>query len=89
MQESLLKVGFGEVNPFMGPHNHLPIQDVYSDAIIGVYGHTIKSLFQKTGCYIFVPRETNSDGDRIFELSGSFESVERCKLELLHLIQVV
>lgn len=36
MLESLLKVGFGEVNPFEGPHNHLPIQDVFSDAIIGV-----------------------------------------------------
>ena len=45
IQESLLKVGFGEVNPFKGPLHHLPIQDVYSDAIIGVYGNTIKSLF--------------------------------------------
>ena len=66
MQESLMKVGLGEQNPFEGPHKSVPIQDVYSDAIIGVFGHSIKALFQRTGCFVFVPREMNSEGERVF-----------------------
>ena len=39
VQESLLKVGLGEHNPFEGPYKNVPIQDLYIDAIIGVNGH--------------------------------------------------
>lgn len=74
MLENLLQVGIGEVNPFEGPHSRLPIKDVFSDAVIGVQGTQVKSLFQKTGCYIFVPGEITEHGDRVFQLSGSYES---------------
>ena len=62
---------------------------MYTDAIIGVYGQTLKSMFQKTGCYIFVPKDVNAKSERVYQLSGTYDSVERCKLELLHLIQAV
>ena len=66
MQESLLRAGLGENNPFEGPHRDVPIQDIYSDVIIGVFGNQIKTIYQKTGCNIFVPGETNKEGERIF-----------------------
>lgn len=59
---------------------------MYSDAIIGVYGWQIKALFSKTGCYVFVPARLNSEGERVFQLSGTYDSVERCQLELVNLL---
>lgn len=63
-----------------------PVQALLSDVIIGEFGQTIKNLFQKTNCYVFVPaKEVN--GERIFQLSGTHESIDRCKLELQMIIK--
>ena len=87
MQESLLRAGLGECNPFEGQKKYVPIQEIYADVIIGVYGQQIKTLYQRTGCQIFVPKETNADNERIFQLSGTYDQVERCKYELISLLQ--
>jgi len=47
----------GEVNPFPGPYLFLPIPNHVIDVIIGPNGQTIKTLYQKTGGYIFIPKD--------------------------------
>ncbi|CDW89080.1 kh domain containing protein [Stylonychia lemnae] len=87
MQESFsLK---GEVNPFPGPYTNFAISNAIIDIIIGQNGQTIKSLHQKTGCYIFIPQEVNSSNERVLQLSGPLESIEKCKIELLQIIRNV
>ena len=88
IQDSFMRLGVGEINPFAGPHSQIPVQDIYTDAIVGIHGQTIKSIFQKSGCYIFVPRDT-VEGNRVFQLSGAIEAVEKCKMDLIFIIQSV
>jgi len=50
----------------------------------------VRNLHQKTGCYIFIPKESRLGEDfRYFELSGSKESIEECKKEIEILIKTV
>ena len=86
--ESLRILGAAEVNPFPGPHTLMPVQVLMSDVVIGTSGQTIKAIFQKTGCYVFVPRD-EINGERIFQLSGSIDAVDRCKMEIFYTIQSV
>ena len=88
MQDSFQRLGVGSVNPFKGPHTQEPVLDVYTDAIIGMHGQTIKSLFTKSGCYIFVPKDT-VDGHRVYQLSGAAESVQKCRLDIICVVQNV
>jgi len=82
------QLGVGEINPFPGPHTLLPIPAVYSEAIIGHQGLTIKQIFSRTFCYIFVPREEQNE-ERVFQLSGSPDAVERCSLEIMSIVTEV
>ena len=79
--DSLRSMGASDVNPFPGPHTMVPIQAIFSDVIVGQSGQTIKQIFQKTGCYIFVPRD-EIGGERILQISGSPDTVDRCRIEL-------
>lgn len=47
----------GEVNPFPGPYVNYVIPNAITDIIIGQNGQTIKQLYQKTGAYIFIPKD--------------------------------
>jgi|LauGreDrversion4_2_1035121.scaffolds.fasta_scaffold142480_1 hypothetical protein len=57
IQENFSQIG--EVNPFPGPYSHFHIPNAITDLIIGAKGSTIKGLYQKTGCYIFIPQDVS------------------------------
>jgi hypothetical protein len=38
-----------DYNPFPGPYTNFAIPSVYTEAIIGLYGNTIKQLFNRSG----------------------------------------
>ncbi len=58
--------------------------------IIGKNGETVKTIHQKTGCFIFIPKESRNNEDyRELELSGTPESVEICKREIISMIHMV
>lgn len=58
--------------------------------IIGKNGETVKTIHQKTGCFIFIPKESRASEDyRELELSGTPESVEICKREIISMIHMV
>jgi rRNA processing protein Krr1/Pno1 len=58
--------------------------------IIGKNGETVKTIHQKTGCFIFIPKESRmNEENRELELSGSPESVEICKREIISMIHMV
>lgn len=73
------------MNPFPGPHHSMPLPDEYTPALIGIEGQTIKHIFQRTNCYIFIPRDLIG-GDRVFQLSGGPEQVEKCIIEMLNVV---
>ena len=80
----------GEINPFPGPHTLLRIPNKMVGLIIGKNGETVKTIHQKTGCYIFIPKESKPGEDyRELELSGPAQSVEICKREIISMIHMV
>ena len=57
--------------------------------IIGKNGETVRNLHQKTGCFIFIPKDSKPGEDyRNIELSGKPENISDCKKEMDSLIQV-
>ena len=79
----------GEINPFPGPHNLLRIPNKMVGLIIGKNGETVKTIHQKTGCYIFIPKDSKPGEDyRELELSGPEQSVEICKREIISMIHM-
>ena len=80
----------GDVNPFPGPHTPLRIPNKMVGLIIGKNGETIRNIHQKTGCFIFIPKDSRPGEDyRELELSGHTESVELCKREIISMIHLV
>jgi len=51
----------GETNPFPGPHTSYYIPDLATDMIIGYKGESLKEIYQKTNCYIFVSDVINKE----------------------------
>jgi rRNA processing protein Krr1/Pno1 len=79
----------GEVNPFPGPHTPLRIPNKMVGLIIGRNGETVKIIHQKTGCFIFIPKESRPGEDfRELQLSGPPDSVEICKREIISMIHL-
>lgn len=79
----------GEVNPFPGPHTPLRIPNKMVGLIIGRNGETVKIIHQKTGCFIFIPKDSRPGEDfRDLQLSGPAESVEICKREIISMIHL-
>jgi len=76
----------GEVNPFPGPYTYFAIPNAITGSIIGAQGSAIKSLYQKTGCYIFIPQDVTSKNERVLQLSGTFDQITKCKQELLSIM---
>ena len=68
IQENFAKIG--EVNPFPGPHTSYYIPDLATDMIIGKHGQTLKEIYQKTNCYIFVSDKVNEANERMLQFSG-------------------
>ena len=57
---------------------------------LGKNGETIRNIHQKTGCFIFIPKDSRPGEDyRELELSGQNESVELCKREIISMIHLV
>ena len=57
---------------------------------VGKNGETIRNIHQKTGCFIFIPKDSRPGEDyRELELSGHTESVELCKREIISMIHLV
>jgi len=84
IQENFSQIG--EVNPFPGPYALLAIPNRLTDIIIGPNGSTIKTLYQKSGAYIFIPNEITSTNERVLQLSsggGLHDSVDKCRHEIL------
>lgn len=72
-----------EVNPFPGPHIPFPIPNTLTGLIIGKNGETIKQLHNRCGAYVFIPKFSDpNSGERILELSGSEEQIEKAKKEI-------
>lgn len=63
IQENFQSIG--EVNPFPGPYHFFTIPNSLTDVVIGQNGSTIKSIYQKTGCYIFIPKDLNQNNERV------------------------
>jgi rRNA processing protein Krr1/Pno1 len=86
-----MKINFssiGEINPFTGPHLKIKVLNKYIGLIIGKNGDTVRNLNQKTGCCIFIPKDSKEGEDfRMLELSGSDESIKECKKEIEFLIE--
>ena len=79
----------GETNSFPGPHTPLKIPNKMVGLIIGRNGETVKTIHQLTGCQIFIPKESKPGDDfRELQLSGSPESVEICKKEIMSMIHL-
>ena len=61
----------------------------YVGLIIGKNGDTVRNLHQKTGCFIFIPKDSKPGEDfRNIELSGKPENIAECKKEMDSLIQI-
>jgi far upstream element-binding protein len=72
-----------EVNPFPGPHIPYPIPNTLTGLIIGKNGETIKQLHNRCGAYVFIPKNIDSSShERILELSGTEEQIDRAKKEI-------
>ncbi|TNV86104.1 hypothetical protein FGO68_gene7761 [Halteria grandinella] len=72
-----------EVNPFPGPHVPFPIPNSLTGLIIGKSGDTIKQIHNRCGAYVFIPKYSDpNSGERILELSGSEEQIERARKEI-------
>lgn len=77
----------GEINPFPGPYTHQRVLNKYVGLVIGKNGETVRNLHQKTGCFIFIPKESKHMEDfRVIELSGNSESIQNCVNEIEALI---
>lgn len=58
--------------------------------VIGKNGETVRGIHQKTGCFIFIPKESKTgDEYRELDLSGSEEAINSCILEIEGLINNV
>lgn len=79
----------GQVNPFPGPHTPLRIPNKMVGLIIGRSGETVKTIHEKTKCFIFIPKESRPGEDfRELQLSGPPGSVELCKREIISMIHL-
>ena len=79
----------GQVNPFPGPHTPLRIPNKMVGLIIGRNGETVKTIHEKTKCFIFIPKESRPGEDfRELQLSGPHGSVELCKREIISMIHL-
>lgn len=79
----------GDINPFPGPHTPLRIPNKMVGLIIGKNGETVRTIHQKTNCFIFIPKDSRPGEDfRELELSGPLESVEMCKREIISMIHL-
>ena len=92
--DSLMRAGLiSDLNPFPGPHTNFNIPSVYTEAIVGPYGNSIKQIFQKSGgCYIHILRDETADGERVFQLSCPTpdpDKVNRCKQEIMNVVDCV
>jgi hypothetical protein len=64
------------------------VANKYVGLIIGKNGETVRHLHQKTGCFIFIPKESRPGEDfRMFQLSGA--NVETCIQEIENIIENV
>jgi hypothetical protein len=62
----------------------------YIGLIIGKNGETIQTLHQKTGCFIFIPKDSKPGEDfRILQLSGSQQGVLDCIKEMERIMESV
>jgi rRNA processing protein Krr1/Pno1 len=79
----------GQVNPFPGPHTPLRIPNKMVGLIIGRNGETVKTIHEKTKCFIFIPKDAKPGEDfRELQLSGPPGSVELCKREIISMIHL-
>ena len=79
-----------DINPFPGPHTFFKVLNKYIGLVIGKNGDTVRTLHQKTGCFIFIPKESQPGEDyRFLELSGPKESIDSCKADIDELIENV
>ena len=89
-EQQRLKMNFshlGDINPFPGPHTFFKVFNKFIGLIIGKNGDTMRTLHHKTGCFIFIPRETQPGDDfRYIELSGGKDSIDNCKTEIEEII---
>lgn len=76
-----------DVNPFPGPHIPYPIPNQCTGLVIGKNGDTLKSIQARSGAYLYIPKSTDlTSGERILELSGSEDQIERAKREIQKLL---
>ena len=63
------------------------IPNTLTGLIIGKNGDTIKQLHNKCGAYLFIPKQYDTTtNERILELSGSEEQIDKAKREIRKLL---
>lgn len=81
---------YTENNPYPGPITPVRIPNNLVGLIIGKNGDTIKMIHQKTGCFIFIPKECKpGDDHRVIEVSGLEDKVKICVTEIQNVIDNV
>lgn len=79
----------GDTNPFPGPHTRVIIPNKSVGLIIGKNGETVNQIHKKTNAYIFIPKDSPPGQDhRVLELSGTEQSVEMCKREIISMVHL-
>jgi len=72
-----------------GVRDEVPVPDNLVGLIIGRGGETVKSINQRTGAVIFIPKEcdSNNSNERVLIVSGTAEQVAQAKQEIHEKVQ--
>lgn len=71
----------GDSNPFIGPHFRIEIPNTKAGVVIGRNGDTLRAICQKSGAYIFIPKDSLGE-QRVLEMSGDQDQIDIAKREI-------
>jgi transcription antitermination factor NusA-like protein len=89
-QQQKLKQAMTGVLPdnSQGIREEVPVPDNLVGLIIGRGGETIKTIYQKTGAAVYIPKECEpGKTERVLVVSGTTEQVEQAKAEIIAKVQ--
>jgi hypothetical protein len=63
------RMHIGESNPFPGPYCKVEIANKHAGLVIGRNGDTLRGICNRSGAYIFIPKESQGEW-RVIQISG-------------------
>ena len=81
------KMHIGDRNPFTGPTSKVGIPNKHAGLVIGKNGDTLRSICQRSGAQIFIPKEQSEGEERIVEIVGDDEQIEVARQEIAFVLQ--